>query len=173
MDKLPAVINAYLPADIAVTAAQAVSDEFNPRFGAKHKTYTYTILNASHPNPLQARYSAFVSHSLDISAMQNAASNFIGKHDFAAFCATGGSAKTTVREIFDCKVVCEKNLITMTITGNAFLYNMVRIIAGTVLYAGLGKISPREIPQIIAAKDRSLAGKTMPPQGLTLVAVVY
>jgi len=174
LDKLPQVVNGLLPPDISVTAAEIVPNEFNPRFDAECKTYTYQIYNAAYPNPLFARYSAFVPQRLNIAAMQKAAVQFIGRHDFAAFCATGSSAKTTVREIYECNVKKQKSgTITLTITGNAFLYNMVRIIAGTILYVGLGKIPTIEIGEIIALKDRKCAGKTMPPQGLTLQNIVY
>jgi len=104
--------------------------------------------------------------------MQKSAHMFVGKHDFAAFCATGSSAKTTVRDIYACEVYKrENNTIVLSITGNAFLYNMVRIIAGTLLYVGLGKISPNDIGKIIMSKDRKMAGKTMPPQGLVLRSI--
>ncbi|MCL2187397.1 MAG: tRNA pseudouridine(38-40) synthase TruA [Defluviitaleaceae bacterium] len=173
LNKLPRVLNGLLPADISVSHAQAVPQDFNPRFAARFKTYRYQIWNASVPNPMYNRYSAFINQPLDILAMQKAARHFIGRHDFAAFCATGGSAKTTVREIYTCTISQAENLITLEITGNAFLYNMVRIIAGTLTYAGLGKINPCIIPDIIAARDRTQAGKTMPPQGLTLVEVQF
>lgn len=175
LEKLPAVLAGLLPTDISVTAAHAVPDEFNPQFDALRKTYIYNMYNAPHPNPLVARYSAFVPQSLDFAAMQKAAKFFVGKHDFAAFCATGGNAKTTVREVFGCAVseAAHHGLLSLTITGGGFLYNMVRIIAGTVLYAGLGKIPPESIPGIIAAKERAKAGKTMPPQGLVLMEVEY
>ncbi|MCL2358013.1 MAG: tRNA pseudouridine synthase A [Defluviitaleaceae bacterium] len=221
LEKLPQVLNGLLPADISVTAALPVPENFNPQFDAKKKTYIYTIQNS--PNPLTARYRAFVPQALDISAMQTAAAHFIGLHDFAAFCATGGSAKTTVREIFECEVFKDKvfgdsvrdawassppqggrpapeprqggnapltpslnprftrirdevwgdSCIEIYVTGGGFLYNMVRIIAGTLVYVGLGKISPEDVPGIIASKDRARAGKTMPPQGLVLAAVEY
>ena len=174
LDKLPIVLNGLLPSDISVTNAIAVPNEFNPRFDPEHKTYTYSIHNAPCPNPLLARYSAFIPQTLDIAAMQKAAKSFIGKHDFAAFCATGSSAKTTVREVYACYVEKESNgTVKMLITGNAFLYNMVRIIAGTLVYTGIHKISADDIPAIIASKNRKLAGKTMPPEGLVLINVAY
>jgi len=174
LNKLPQVMNGLLPPDISITAAEIVPSEFNPRFDADRKTYTYQIYNATYPNPLFTRYATFVPQHLNLSAMQKAAKQFIGRHDFAAFCATGSSAKTTVREIYECAIKKQENgIITLTITGNAFLYNMVRIIAGTVLYVGLGKIPAAEINEIIASKDRKRAGKTMPPQGLTLQNIVY
>jgi len=174
LDKLPMVLVGLLPLDISVIAAAIVPEEFNPRFDAKHKTYTYSIYNAPCPNPLFTRYSTFVPHYLDIDNMKKAAQLFIGRHDFASFCATGSSAKTTVREVYACSVEKQSNeMITLTITGNAFLYNMVRIIAGTLLYVGLGKISANDIPAIIASKDRKRAGKTMPPEGLVLLNIRY
>ena len=187
LDKIPRVLNSRLPADIAVQAAQVVPDDFNPRFCAKAKTYCYRIYNAPCPNPLEGRYSAFVpsnlSSELDVEKMARAAKYFVGTHDFAAFCASGSSAKTTTRTIFACSVererrlqegpFLEESLIKMTVTGDGFLYNMVRIMAGTLLYVGMGKSECENIPAIIASKDRTLAGKTMPPEGLVLVEVMY
>ena len=174
LDKLPTVLTGLLPRDISVTEAIFVPSDFNPRFNPEYKTYTYNIHNARHPNPLLKRYSTFVPQELDIESMKKAAPLFEGRHDFVAFCATGGSAKTTVREIYDCKVNSQPNgLITITVRGNAFLYNMVRIIAGTLLYVGMVKIPPDAIPSIIQSRDRTRAGKTMPPEGLTLMEVVY
>ncbi|MCL2378555.1 MAG: tRNA pseudouridine(38-40) synthase TruA [Defluviitaleaceae bacterium] len=174
LNKLPQVLNGFLPPDISVTAATAVSEDFNPRFHASYKTYTYNTYTNPTPNPLLRRYSAYMPQALDIQAMKKAAGMFIGRHDFAAFMATGGSAKTTVREIYACEVEeAQPGLATLTVTGNGFLYNMVRIITGTVLYVGLGKILPGDIPGIILSRDRTKAGKTMPPEGLTLVRVGY
>ena len=173
LDKLPQVINAKLPKDISVCSAILVPEDFNPRFRAKSKTYCYQIYNSMHPNPLLSRYSTFVPHSLDVKKMEQAAAHFVGRHDFAAFCAAGSSAKTTVRTILSCRVESEKPVIKVIVTGDGFLYNMVRIIAGTILYAGKNKLSPDDIPEIISSRDRTKAGKTMPPEGLTLVEVMY
>jgi len=174
LDKLPMVLVGLLPSDISITAAEEVPEDFTPRFSPIHKTYEYNFYNNPYPNPLLARYSAFVPHKLNISEMQEAAKMFIGRHDFAAFCATGSSAKTTVREIFYCEISRQSDsIITLTITGNAFLYNMVRIIAGTILYVGMGKIKPGDIPGIIASRNRTRSGKTMPPQGLVLLEIKY
>jgi len=179
VQKLPQVLNGLLPGDISVMAEQNVADDFNPRFHARRKTYTYRFHQADVANPLLNRYSLHVPRALDIHAMQKTAQHFIGRHDFASFCATGGSAKTTVREMYACDVAFlpvamgTGDAVTFTVTGNGFLYNMVRIMAGTVLYAGLGKISPGDIPRIITACDRTQAGKTLPPHGLTLVDVAF
>jgi len=174
INKLPIVLVGLLPPDISVTAAEIVPSNFNPRFDAQNKTYEYSFYNAPYPNPILARYSAFVPQKININNMHKAAQFFVDKHDFAAFCATGSSAKTTVREIYACAVE-EKpgNIISLSITGNAFLYNMVRIIAGTVLYVGLGKLTHSDIPDIIKSKDRTRAGKTMPPHGLVLKNITY
>jgi len=171
LDKLPQAL--YIADDVVVQEARQVSDEFNPRFDPKFKTYRYQIYNAKLPNPLESRYSAFVARPLDVKKMQQAAKKFIGTHDFAAFCATGSSAKTTVRTIFGCEVKKNGDMIQLLIRGNAFLYNMVRIIAGTLLYVGMGKIEAESIPNIIASKKRPQAGKTMPPEGLTLIEIQY
>ena len=174
LPKLPYVINAKLPPDISVVGSLEVPDSFNPRFDAKFKTYTYSFYNAPFRNPLKSRYSVFVPKKLDLEAMSLAAGFFVGVHDFATFCAAGGSQKTTVREVFSCK--CEPSAsgdVVLTITGNGFLYNMVRIIAGTLYYVGIGKIPVSSIPDIIHSRQRTRAGKTMPPHGLTLVEVGY
>ena len=174
MEKLPQIINGFLPTDIAVTAAKIVPEHFNPRFDPISKTYAYNIYSAKVPNPLLRRYSAFVPQALDFDAMKKAAGYFVGRHDFAAFMATGSSAKTTVREVFSCGIEKQPSgVITLAITGGGFLYNMVRIIAGTVVYIGMGKISPEDVPGIIQSRDRTKAGKTMPPEGLTLVEVQF
>jgi tRNA pseudouridine38-40 synthase len=177
VDKLPQVLCGLLPPDISVSAAERVEDGFNPRFAAKYKTYAYHIYNAPAPNPLLRRYSAFVPQPLDTDGMKKAARAFVGRHDFTSFCAAGGSAKTTVREIYACGVSAgppgNGGLITLTVTGSGFLYNMVRILAGTVLYVGMGKIPPDALPAVIAARDRKRAGKTMPPEGLVLVEVGF
>jgi len=173
VDKLPQVLVGLLPPDISVTAAEVVADDFHVQFHTKSKTYAYNIYSSACPNPLTRRYSAFVPQELNIENMQKAAQFFVGQHDFAAFCAVGGSAKTTIREIFACSMENSGNMYTLKITGSGFLYNMVRIIAGTILYVGLGKIKPENISEIIISRDRKLAGKTMPPEGLTLLEVIY
>jgi len=174
IEKLPQIINGYLPADIAVQTAELADDSFNPRFAAKYKIYEYKIHNAKTPLPNIRRYSAFVPNDLKLDKMAEAAAFFVGRHDFKAFCATGSVVKDTVRHIFLCRVfLMADNLICIQIKGNGFLYNMVRIIAGTLLYVGLDKIEPADIAGIISSKDRTRAGKTMPPEGLTLVEVGY
>jgi len=170
LGKLPQVLNSKLPSDIVVQKAMEVSHGFNPRFDAVKKTYCYRIHNAISPNPLIARYSAFVPERLDLERMRTAAAFFEGTHDFAAFCAAGSAVTSTVRTIFECRVEQNGEIIEIYITGDGFLYNMVRIIAGTLVYIGMKK--PLDAAKIIADRDRKNAGKTMPARGLTLIDVI-
>lgn len=170
---LPLAINTYLPPDIRVMAAAETADGFHPIRSAKNKTYRYVIYNGPIMSPLYARYAAFIPEPLDIAAMEASANHFQGSHDFAGFSSTGGKVTSTVREIYSLTVNYEEPLITITITGNGFLYNMVRIITGTLVLAGKGKINPINIPSIITTKDRTKAGITMPARGLTLINISY
>ena len=171
--KLPLVLNAFLPEDIRVTDAANVSDNFHPINEAKSKTYRYAICNTRYQNPLLRNFSAFIPAELSMPKMVVAARHFVGEHDFAAFCASGSIVKSTVRTVYALDVIKGDELIEITIRGNGFLYNMVRIISGTLADVGLGKIPPDDIPAIIQSGDRTRAGKTMPPQGLTLLEVCY
>lgn len=172
-EKIPFAIQSFLPKDIVVVEAQEVPEDFHPRFDCIQKTYEYKIYNQAFRNPLFRNYSEFIYKKLDILAMQKAAKNFIGTYDFKAFCAAGSSVKTTVRTIFDCNVRKENEFIIIQVTGNGFLYNMVRILSGTLIYVGLEKINPNEIVSIILSKDRTKAGKTVGPQGLVLKNIQY
>ena len=167
-------MNALLPDDVAVKKSFYVSDDFSARFDIKGKRYIYRIYSSPTRSPLLDRNAYYCPIKPDIAKMQTAAEYFAGEHDFAAFCATGGSQKTTVRRLFGVKVF-EKGedpcQIEIEVSGEAFLYNMVRIIAGTLLYVGQGKIGPDEVKDIIEKCDRSLAGKTLPAKGLTLEEV--
>ncbi len=172
--RLCRVLNGRLPGDIVCRAAAEMSDTFHPRFDAKKKTYRYRILNEEYNNPLLARTAWHVPRALDTDAMRRAADAFIGTHDFAAFCAAGGSAKTTTRTIYDLTLTPQDDgCLDLRVYGNGFLYNMVRIIAGTLMYVGVGKISPKEMPAIIEAGNRARAGITAPPHGLTLLEIEY
>jgi tRNA pseudouridine38-40 synthase len=173
IEKIPYVLNHFLPADISVTQAWQVAEEFSPRFDAREKTYEYRIWHGRHNNPLLRRFALFYPYRLDINAMRRAAADLVGRHDFAAFCAAGSDAKTTVREIYECSLSEQEELITLTVRGNAFLYNMVRIITGTLLCVGQGKIAADSMNAILASGDRSRSGITAPPHGLTLAAIRY
>ncbi|MCL1994913.1 MAG: tRNA pseudouridine(38-40) synthase TruA [Defluviitaleaceae bacterium] len=184
MKGLPHALNNHLPKDIRIMRAEQVSANFHPQYSAKSKTYCYKIYNAPIINPIYNNYAWHVKPSLDISAMKSGALALVGEHNFLSFCATGSSAKTFVRNIYSIEI--EKSntgngngnenghqLIEISVTGNGFLYNMVRIIAGTLAYVGYGKISATAMPKILAAQDRTKSGITAPPQGLTLMQVNY
>ena len=174
VDKFPLAMNALLPDDVAVKKAFYVDDGFSARFDIKGKRYIYRIYSSPTRSPLLDRTSYYCPVMPDVAKMQDAASFFAGEHDFAAFCATGGSQKTTVRRLFGVSVNAAGSdpcQIEIEVSGEAFLYNMVRIIAGTLLYVGQGKIEPSEVENIINSCDRSLAGKTLPAKGLTLEEV--
>ena len=172
-EKIPLAVRAFLPEDIAVTKAEEVPPEFHPRFDCVKKTYEYRFWNAPAKNPKERLYSAHQAKPLDVGQMNRAASAFIGRHDFAAFCAAGSSVSSTVRTIFDCHAEREGDVVKIFVTGDGFLYNMVRIIAGTLMAVGLGKLLPETLPGIIEGGDRRQAGQTAEPQGLTLLEIYY
>ncbi|MBE7047919.1 MAG: tRNA pseudouridine(38-40) synthase TruA [Ruminococcaceae bacterium] len=166
-------VNALLPPDIRIMDAIPCSDNFNARFDAIKKTYVYRIDCSSYGN---AFYRNFVWHHpipLDVESMKHAAGYFLGLHDFSAFMAQGGSSKTFTREIMESHLTEQNNILEYHITGNGFLYNMVRIIAGTLVWVGRGKINPDDIPNILESKDRTHAGMTAPAKGLTLAKAYY
>ncbi len=172
-EKIPLAVRAFLPEDIAVTKAEEVPPEFHPRFDCVKKTYEYRFWKAPAKNPKERLYSAHQAKPLDVEQMNRAASAFIGRHDFAAFCAAGSSVSSTVRTIFDCHAEREGDVVKIFVTGDGFLYNMVRIIAGTLMAVGLGKLLPETLPGIIEGGDRRQAGQTAEPQGLTLLEIYY
>lgn len=171
--KFPLVLNQKLPRDIRAVDCCVVPDDFNARFDTVEKTYRYRILNQEHDDPFLSRYVWHYPIKLDIDKMKEAASYMVGEKDFTAFMASGSSAKTTVRNLKRVEVEKEGSLITITATANGFLYNMVRIIVGTLVYAGNGKLTPVEIKHILECRDRRLGGVTAPPQGLRLEEVLY
>lgn len=176
-ERLPYAINTHLKQeDIAAVSAKDVDDEFNARFSANGKRYVYKIWNSTLLNPFTTKYSWHFPYKLDVEKMKRAAEQFCGTHDFSAFMAAGGSQKTTVRTVRDCTVELSREWneqIEIEIEADAFLYNMVRIITGTLTDVGTGRISWEEISQIIRNCDRREAGMTAPPQGLFLKKVYY
>lgn len=172
-EKIPLAVRSFLPADIIVTKAEEVAVVFHPRFDCVKKTYEYRFWNSPVKNPKERLYSAYVQKPLDIEKMNEAAKAFIGTHDFAAFCAAGAQVSTTVRTIFACCVERQGENVRILVTGDGFLYNMVRIIAGTLQAVGLGKIDPWAVADIIESRDRRRAGQTAEPQGLTLMEIFY
>lgn len=171
--KLALILNQKLPKDIRAVECTEVDDSFNARFDTKEKTYRYRILNAPHNDPFLSRYVWHYPIELNVLKMQKAAACMVGKRDFTAFMASGSNIKTTVRNLKRVDVQKEGDLITITATADGFLYNMVRIIAGTLVYVGNGKLDADEVGRIIEEKDRRLGGVTAPPEGLMLEEVVY
>ncbi|MBM6829407.1 tRNA pseudouridine(38-40) synthase TruA [Anaerotignum lactatifermentans] len=173
VEKIPLAIRPFLPEDIVVTAAREVPTAFHPRYDCVKKTYEYRIYHGKYKNPKERLYSTFVYHDLDVEKMNEGAKAFVGTHDFAAFCAAGSSVSTTVRTIFDCHMEQEGQQIRILVTGDGFLYNMVRIIAGTLIAVGQGKLPAEGVAGIIESRDRTQAGQTAEPQGLTLLEIYY
>jgi len=174
-DKLPLAMNSLLPEDVTVRAAALVTDAFHARFHSLGKEYVYRIWNASVRTSIDRRYVAHVPGHLNIEAMREAARQLEGEHDFSAFCAQGGRPVNPVRSMESIRVVTNEDspLIEIRVRGKSFLYNMVRILAGTIVYAGQGKLDPAEISSILKGQDRRMSGKTMPAKGLTLEKVFY
>ncbi len=173
-ERLPYAVNYRLGSDISALEAWEVNEDFNARFSVKGKQYIYKIQNGVFKNPFLNRYSWHYPYRLNFESMRSAAEYFVGTHDFKGFMASGGQQNTTVRTVRICDVEQDaKNpsLITVTIEADAFLYNMVRIIVGTLTDVGCGKIAADEIPAIIQSGDRKLGGLTAPPQGLFLKKV--
>ncbi|MBO4416452.1 MAG: tRNA pseudouridine(38-40) synthase TruA [Lachnospiraceae bacterium] len=176
-DKFCLALNKYLPNDVAVQSSCEVEADFHPRFKECRKTYEYSIYNAPVPSPLMNRYTYFVHYPLDIDVMNEAARYLVGQYDFASFCSAGAQVKTTVREIYSVECLRymedEGKRIVIRIKGNGFLYNMVRIIAGTLVQIGQGMYPPERMKEILEACDRTQAGPTAPPQGLVLKEIEY
>ena len=172
-DKVPFALNTRLPRDIRVTAGREVDERFHARFDAAGKEYGYLIYNRRHPSALLRDLSAHVSVRLDESVMERACRHLPGTHDFAAFQAAGGTAKTTIRRIDSVSVGRQGDEIRLVIYGTAFLYNMVRIIAGTLIYVGQGRLPEDVFARAIETGDRLQLGPTAPPQGLCLNRVDY
>ena len=153
--------------------SRLVKDDFHPRHVDCVKTYEYSIWNDKFENPKERLYCHFDYGKLDVEKMKEACKYFVGEHDFTSFCAAGTQVEDKVRTIYSLDVRCEDKKIIIRVTGNGFLYNMVRIIAGTLLKVGKGDLLPSDIENIIAGRDRQSAGPTAPARGLTLVEIKY
>ena len=174
IEKFPIALNANLKKSIVIKSAEEVEERFHSRLNCKRKTYRYVINNSKYGTAIYRNLETHIPIKLDIQKMQQAIKYFEGEHDFKAFKASGTSSKSSVRTIYKAEVLDAGNeRIYIELTGNGFLYNMVRIISGTLVDVGLGKIEPEEIENIILSKDRQYAGKTLPPQGLYLLTVEY
>ena len=166
-------LNTLLPRDVRVLQSRLVKDDFNARKSAKRKTYCYSFYVSKTEKPLKERYALRIDSDPDLTAIEKAIEVVVGEHDFACFNASGGGAKTTVRKIYDAKFVKNGDGYDFFVTGNGFLYNMVRTLAGTLLEIGFGKMDDKKLAEIIEKKDRSSCGRTLLAKGLRLVKVEY
>lgn len=171
--KLRAALNFYLPEDIVVQSCRTVPDDFHARFSCVGKEYIYQIWNGRVRNPFLNKQALHINYPLDETSMDQAAKYFVGEHDFSAFCASGSSAHTTIRTVTDAAVRREGDLVTFRVSANGFLYNMVRIMTGTLIYVANGKISIEDLPDIIDGGLRKQAGYTVPAHGLYLNRIFY
>lgn len=172
-EKFREAINHKLPEDIVILKSEEVEEEFHARYNAMGKTYSYSILNRDVPSAIDRNYLYHVKRRLDVESMKEACQYFIGTHDFSAFKTSGSSVKTTVRTIKELYIEDNDDIIKIYVTGDGFLYNMVRIIVGTLIMVGSNKIKPLEIKNIIASKEREKAGICVPANGLVLEKVYY
>lgn len=172
-EKISYALNQRLPADVVVQDSTEVAGDWHPRHCNSRKTYEYRILNRTFPLPTRRIDTYFVHYLLDMKQMRDAAKLLEGTHDFKSFCSVNTSVEDTVRTIYSCEVFQEGEIITIRVTGSGFLYNMVRIIAGTLIQAGLGRMDPKQITDILAAENREAAGPTAPAHGLTMIGIEY
>lgn len=174
IEKFAIAINSNLKKSILIRSAEEVDEKFHSRLSCKRKTYRYIINNSKIGTAIYRDLETHIPIKLNIEKMKQAIQYFEGEHDFKAFKASGTSSKSSVRKIYKAEIIEKENgKIWIELTGNGFLYNMVRIIAGTLVEVGMGNIESEEIPNIIEEKKREKAGKTLPPQGLYLVKVEY
>lgn len=172
-EKISYALNQRLPEDIVVQESAQVAEDFHPRFSQSVKTYEYRILNRTFRLPLERNTSYFYHYPLDEKKMQQGADYLIGEHDFSSFSSVHAQTNSFVRTIYALDVTRQQDMIRIRISGNGFLYNMVRIIAGTLIQVGAGKILPEQIQDILQAKNRAFAGPTAPAHGLTMLGIVY
>ena len=171
--KISFALNQFLPEAIRIQLSEEVEPDFHPRYCDSEKTYEYRILNRTFPVPTERLYSYFYHYHLDVEKMREATSYLIGQHDFASFCGSGAQVKSTIRTITSMSVDRDGDIITIRISGTGFLYNMVRIIAGTLIEIGNGQYPPERMQEILDACDREAAGPTAPAKGLTLIGIRY
>lgn len=171
--RFPPALNSILPQDIRCHHGELVNKDFHAQFSAREKTYRYTLDNGPVAHVFTRDFAHHIPYHLDLRSMKKAGTQFIGTQDFTSFCAAGSSVKTFERTIKELEIQEEQPWIYVNITGDGFLYNMIRIIVGTLIEIGRGKISPEEIGTIIGGKDRGLAGPTAPAKGLCLKRIKY
>ena len=167
------ILNYYLPQDIHIQESSEIPETFHPRFSPHTKTYLYQIYQGNKGKSIYQRYACCIKFQLDETVMQRACKDLVGEHDFRAFCATRSSVKQYVRKVIQCELVKEDDWIRLFIQANGFLYNMVRIIAGTLIDVGRGRLPEDVFQKMLQTGKRSLGGKTAPPQGLALYRIQY
>lgn len=173
-DKIAYALNARLPKDIRIQKSEEVSKDFHPRYDKNRKKYSYKILNNAVEMPIYREYTYHVYGTLNMGLMRKAAQYLIGEHDFKAFCSVNTQVESTIRTIYDISITKNyDNIISIDIEGNGFLYNMVRIIVGTLLEVGIGKMDVERVKEILDSKDRKNAGPTAPARGLILEWILY
>ncbi len=172
-DKFCYALNAGLPRDIRVQASESVPDDFHARFGAKAKHYRYTMRLAPHAGALHRSFELHVHEKLDVPSMREAAQFLVGKHDFKSFAAAGSAVENTTRIIYHSELTCLDKLLIYDIIGSGFLYNMVRIIVGTLLHIGKNSLPSGHMQEVILAKNRAAAADTAPAKGLGMMEVFY
>lgn len=186
-DKIPFAVNTHLPDDVSMLSCEIAPENFNARFSAKRKTYCYKIYVSKHRLPVLELDHEHITYPLDLDKIGQAAKIIEGTHDFKCFEASGSVVKNTVRTVYSVDVATRHfdnatlradgkffdGELSISVTGNGFLYNMVRIIAGTLVYVGIGKLTPQDVSRILETGDRKAAGKTLGAKGLTLMSVQY
>lgn len=172
-EKLPFAVARFLPNDISIICAEEVDADFHARYSCKLKTYKYHLIRSEVNLPLEHGRAWICGYQLDIDKMKDATKYFIGEHDFKAFMASGSSVKSTVRTITRLDICVNGDCIEFVVSANGFLYNMVRIIVGTLVDVGRGRINMSEVEQIVKSGERARAGKTAPPEGLYLMSAEY
>ena len=168
-EKISYALNQRLPEDIRIQLSEEVEPDFHPRYCDSEKTYEYRILNRKFPVPTERLYSYFYHYKLDVDKMREAAAYLVGEHDFKSFCSVHTQAETTIRTIYQLEVEETGAEIRIRVCGNGFLYNMVRIIAGTLIEAGQGKYPPERVKEMLDGKERQKSGPTAPAKGLCLL----
>lgn len=172
-DKIQKYLNMYLPEDIVVMSAEEVEERFHSRYNVKSKTYVYKIDNNEYPSPFNRKYRTHIPKKLDIKKMKDASKFLLGEHDFSSFVSSKSKKKSNIRTIYSIEINSKDGNIDIYVKGNGFLHNMVRIIVGTLVDVGLGKIDPEQMKNLLLAKKRTLASDTAPAKGLALLDVKY
>ncbi len=172
-ERFAKALNTLLPPDIRVIKSQRAKDNFDACRSAKKKTYEYSMYQSEIEDPLKERYAIRVNVGLDLAKMQKACKILEGEHDFKSFCSSGSGAQTSIRNVYSCKIISKGKDVKLVICGNGFLYNMVRIIAGTLVKIGYGKMEIQDLENMLKKENRALGGDTFPAKALCLKKVVY